>query len=355
MDTTRPILRRLWNLCCSLKLAIVLASTATLLVMGGSIVMHFNPRVFGEMDSMILSDWYASFGRPNIRLAWWLPLSVLFVFLLGVNTLCCFIDWACRFKSRWRKSGEYLLHLGFVLVVIAFTWGSLSGFRSNGNALFVGQALPVTEMPGYTVRLDAFEPVFNEQGRPIDMLSTVALLKGGDVLERQVVKTNTPLMRDGMAILPGTFGRIADGFRVALPGGESADLRKGDSLTLLGGRTLYVLNFFPTAQRLTNGRVIYRADDLRNPAFELRVADDTGTAWQGWYFLKESIPLPLVEAGVRFWPKEPLYRVYSVLTITRDPGTGLALAGSILMTIGVTLAMFSFYAKRKKGDRPDIV
>ena len=232
MDMTRPIFQRIWTLCCSLKLAIILASAATLLVMGGSIVMHFNPRVFGGMDSMILSDWYASFGKPNPNLSWWLPLAGLCTFLLGVNTLCCFIDWACRFKSRWRKSGEYLLHLGFVLVVIAFTWGSVSGFRSEGNALFVGEGKSIAEMPGYTIRLDAFEPLFNDQGRPVDMLSTVALLKGDDVLKRQVVKTNTPLLHDAMAILPGSFGRVAEGFIVALPGGKTAEMRRGESLPL---------------------------------------------------------------------------------------------------------------------------
>jgi len=349
-----PILHRIWNLCCSLKLAIVLASTATILVMGGSIVMHFNPRVFGGMDSMILSDWYTSFGRPNLRLAWWLPLAGLCTFLLGLNTLCCFIDWAYRFRSRWRKTGEYLLHLGFVLVVIAFIAGSVSGFRTGGDALFTGQGLPIEEMPEYTVRLDALEPVIDDRGRPIEMLSTVALIKGSDVVERQVVKTNTPLLHNGLAILASSFGRITEGFRIAFPGGATAEMRKGTSLPLSGGRTLRVINYFPTAQRLPNGHVAHRGNELQYPAFELRVSDATGTVWQGWYFLKESLPFPLIEAGARFWPTEPLYRIYVVLTVTRDPGAGLALIGSILMMVGVTFAMFSFYAKRKRGDRPDI-
>ncbi len=53
----RTFLQRLWNLGCSLKLAIALASAATLLIMGGSLVMHFNPAIFGDMEQDIMGRW----------------------------------------------------------------------------------------------------------------------------------------------------------------------------------------------------------------------------------------------------------------------------------------------------------
>jgi len=46
---------------------------------------------------------------------------------------------------------------------------------------------------------------------------------------------------------------------------------------------------------------------------------------------------------------------YSILTINYDPGANLALAGGIAMGCGVVLTLFSFYRKRTRGDRPDIV
>ena len=51
---TKATLLRIWEFCCSLKLAIVLASAATLLIMAGSLVMHYNPRIFGNMEEEIM-------------------------------------------------------------------------------------------------------------------------------------------------------------------------------------------------------------------------------------------------------------------------------------------------------------
>ena len=43
-----------------LKSAVFLASSATLLIMGGSLVMQYHPQVFGAMDRMVLGDWFAA-------------------------------------------------------------------------------------------------------------------------------------------------------------------------------------------------------------------------------------------------------------------------------------------------------
>ena len=51
----RSLLQRLWLVGCSLKLAIALASSATLLIMGGSLVMHFNPAIFTGMENDIMA------------------------------------------------------------------------------------------------------------------------------------------------------------------------------------------------------------------------------------------------------------------------------------------------------------
>jgi cytochrome c biogenesis protein len=58
---------------------------------------------------------------------------------------------------------------------------------------------------------------------------------------------------------------------------------------------------------------------------------------------------------VRLWPTEPLYRTYSELTVNYDPGAPLALAGAVAMLAGVLLAAGSFYYKRSRGDRPEVL
>lgn len=350
----RPLFASLWRLLCSLKLAIVLAASVTLLGIGGSLVMHFNPRVFGDLDRMILGRWWSTAGSSAPLLSWWVPVGAVLLALLGLNTLCCFLDWARRIRYRWRKGGEYLIHLGFVLVLLAYFWGSVAGFRSEGNRLFVGQTLPLPSLPGHFLRLEAFEPIFGENGRPVDMLSTVALLHGDNVLARQIVRTNTPLTWKGLAVLPGSFGRTVEGFTVHIAGVGRTSFSPGTELPLPDGLRLRVLNFTPDARRLAGGRVVQRSGELSSPAFELELGQRDGSTWRGWYLLAEGPPPPLAEAGLLLRPVEPLYRPYSILTINDDPGASLALTGGLAMLAGVLLALVSFYYKRGRGDRPEV-
>lgn len=261
---------RLWTLCCSLKLTIVLASSVTLVVMLGSLQIPGNPHLFSLMDEMPLGNWLSEIARRAPELSWWVPLAGLLLILLMFNTLCCFIDWAFCFRSRWRKTGEYLIHLGFVLIVIAYIWGGLTGYRSAGNQIFVGQTIALKE-PGHFLRLEAFEPLLGG-GRPMDMLNTLVLLKGETELKRAQVRINHPLTWDGLVILPASFGRSFAGYKSA-----------------------------PSEAR-----------------------------------------------------KEPIYKIYSILTINNDPGANLALVGAIGMGAGVLLTLGSFYRKRARGEHPNI-
>lgn len=252
---------RIWKFCCSLKLTIVLASAAVLLTVGGSVLMPFNPELFGGLDAMPLGQWLDRFATGAPALSWWLPVAGGLVVLLGINALCCFIDWLCHFRARWRKTGEYLIHLGFVLMLAAYLWGSQTGFRNPNVPLLVGQSKALPQL-GLVLRLEAFEPVLNDRGRPMDMLNKVALFRDGKLLERAEIRTNHPLTRNGLVVLPASFGQ-----------------------TVRGGRPVY----------------------------------------------------------------------YSILTINYDPGANLAFVGSLAMGCGVLLTLVSFYRKRARGDRPEVV
>jgi cytochrome c biogenesis protein len=348
-------LNKTWKLLCSLKLAIVLASAATLLIMGGSLLIPFNPRVFGHMDAVALGDWLRTAGAAQPALTWWVFAASVLMLLLGLNTLCCFIDWASNLRARWRKSGEYLIHLGFILVLAAYVWGSLAGFRSEGDRIFVGEVREIAALPGYYLRLDAFEPQLGASGRPVDMLNTVTLLHGDRVLSQEVVKTNTPLTRGGLIVVPSSFGRQPAGFNFFMSGRGAVPLAVGSHIELGNGRMLRVIDFYADAARRSDDQAVYRGDELGNPAIQLELLQSDRKPWRGWYFLRGEIPYPLIEAGVRLWPTEPLYRVFSVLAVNYDPGAPLAMVGATAMLAGVLLAAGSFYYKRGRGDRPEVV
>jgi cytochrome c biogenesis protein len=349
------MLKSIWRTCCSLKLAIILASIATLLAMGGSLVMHFNPAVFAGLDTSTLAEWTQRSGRSNPGLSWWLYATGILIILLALNTVCCFIDWLFVIQSRWRKSGEYLIHLGFVLVVTAYFWASFAGARSDGNQVAEGQMIPLKVMPGHYLRLDKFEPVLNAQRRPIDMLNTVSLLKGDKVVASGIVKTNTPLQHDGLVITPASFGRQTIGFEVLVPSmGKGYRLITGDAIPLNNDLRVVADAFLPDAVE-SGGKVFNRSNDVREPAYLMRLLKDGEEQWRGWYFLSGPLPKGLQGIGLQLVIRKPVYQTISYLTINHDPGAKLALIGGICISLGVCFALFSFYYKRSRGDRPDII
>ena len=345
------MLQRFWKLLCSLKLTIVLASAATVLTIAGSIVMIRYPKTFGMLDEMTLGAWFSRFGHSNYLLTGWFWIVCLLLILLGINTLCCFCDWLPKVRYRWRKSGEYLIHLSFVLILIAFIWGSASGGRSEGHQIAVGETIDLTNIaPGYQLQLTAFEPSFSPEGRPNDLRSTLVLFKEGTVAKEGTIRLNHPLTYADLVILPGSLAQQVDGF---LFSGE-VELRPGAIVRRPDNTALRVVSFLPDVVR-RNGRIFPGGTELNNPAFELELLAPGREPWRGWYLLRQPLPAPLAAAGFVLQPLEPLVSWVSILTINRDPGAGLALLGAWCMGIGVLLALLSFYDKRQRGDAPDII
>lgn len=349
------MLQRIWNLLCSLKLTIVLASAATLLTIGGSVMMIRYPKTFGMIDQMPLGAWFTRFGGNNLAISGWFWIVCLLIILLGINTLCCFLDWLPRIRTRWRKSGEYLIHLGFVLILIAFIWGSYSGDRSEGNRIAVGETFDLAPLaPGYRLRLNAFEPTFSPEGRPNDMRSSLTLFKGDAVVKEGTIRLNHPMTHDDLVILPASMDQSADGFRFNRPDGTQLELRPGAIVRNNDGAALRILTFHADVTQM-NGQVVPTNGELSNPAFEIEVLAPGREPWRGWYILRQGPPSPLIAAGFPLQPVEPLGAWISILTINRDPGADLALLGGWCLGIGALFALFSFYDKRQRGDRPDVI
>jgi len=347
-------LQRLWQLGCSLKAAIVLASIATALTMVGSLIMHYNPTVFAGMEEQTMGRWLLQAWQRAPLVVIWVPLTGLCVCLLALNTCCCLIDWLSTIRNRWRKTGEYLVHAGFILLTVAYLWGNTTGFRSGPHRLFPGEELTLPQMPGYTLRLEAFTPRMDPSGRPLDMINEVTLHKGSQQVARATVRTNHPLLYDGLIILPTSFGQELQGFRFHVPTRGFVNLAAGSRLPLSPELTLIVHRLLPDARRDQRGNIRQSGNHLNNPAMQMALHDADGPIWQGWYFLRQPLPAELSSAGVVLRPTEPLFRTFSVLTVNQDPGDKLALAGGLCLSVGVVLAFFSFYRKRARGDRPEV-
>jgi len=340
MSRFRQPLKNFWKICCSLKLAIVLATLATLTAFGGSLLMPSRPWIFADMDSVNLGEWLARQGRFHPGATWWIRLYGALLLLLGLNTACCIADWLVHLRARWRKSGEYLIHLGFVLLLVAYLWGSLAGFRVAGEALAVGETWPVPRLSGHYLRLHAVEPILGPSGRPMDVRADLSLLRGETVVAKASVRTNHPLIWKGLTVLGVSFDQRNDGFRFTGSLG-TVELRPGSRIPLPDNGELRILDYRPN-------------DDVRafNPIFfgEIRRPGQDPEPFR--YALREGLPPALARLGLDLRPLAPLQQPMSILAVHYDPGLPLAFAGALALTLGILLAIGSFYRKRIRGDRP---
>jgi len=345
---------RIWSLLCSLKLAISLASLATLLMVFGSLQMHANPALYGNLDQLSLRSWVAQLPDGSGALTWWLVAAGICLLLFGLNTLCCLIDWAIDIRGRWRKTGEYLIHLGFILFVVAFIWGSSSGIRNDSQQIFLGERMPLSGLPGHELIVDAVEPVLTPQGRPLDMLNQIRLMRGEVLLAAEQIRINHPLIYRNLVVVPVSFGQQVQGFECFMPGHGQIRLVQGARIELGNGKMIRVLAFYADAAGSPEGQVRRRGSQLRNPAMLLELTGPGLETWRGWYFLRDQLPYQLVAKGVRFWPVNPLFTTFTVLTINYDPGADLALVGGCFMLLGTMITLFSFYRKRRANERPEV-
>ncbi|MDY0189102.1 MAG: cytochrome c biogenesis protein ResB [Desulfuromonas sp.] len=336
--------RQLWKLCCSAKATIVLTSITTLIAVLGSTQAMHNPRLFNTMDSKPLLEWWQLYIQQISYSTVWIPLCSALIGLLWFNTLCCCIDWLCHLRTRWKKSGEYLIHLGFILVVIAYAWGSIYGMRSSNNSIAAGEIIAIPEQAGYFLRLNSFQPQMAPSGRPIDMLSNVTLLKGDHELKTATIRFNHPLTYGDLIILPGSYSQQVVGFSCLL-NQQQVELKPGSTIQLSAGASLRVVDFTPDIQ---SRRGSAGNGALRNPAFLLELKEASHENKSLWYVVRRGAPKQLVAAGFTPQRLAPLYTTYSQLTINRDPGAPLAAAGAIAMTLGILLSLRSFYAKRSR-------
>ncbi len=345
------MLIRIWKLCCSLKFAILLATLATVLLMGGSLLFPGNPQIFGTLDSMRLGQWLQDIASRSPMLSWWFYGFILAMLLLLLNTICCVLDWLANIQARWRKSGEYLIHLGVVLLLIGFSWGAASGWRHIALPCTIGALTPLPNWPGHYIAVDSFEAILTDTGQPTDMISEVRILAGDEQILSGEVRINQPLLANGLVVTPASFGQKPSGFSFMM-GAKRIELRAGDQIQQQDGSRLNVLRFLPDARYDKNGQMLYRNDRVGSPAMELSYTLPGGQTWQGWYFLANPAPDPIRRLHLR--PLQPLYARYSSLTVNYDPGAQVSAAGGILTAIGCLLALFSFYRKRKRHDRPEI-
>ena len=107
-----------------------------------------------------------------------------------------------------------------MLLLVGYAWGNLAGFRSGPHRLAAGGILTLPDARTTPCVSTASTRGFNPEGRPLDMVSEVALHSDGAAVARGTVRINHPLLHDGLVILATSLDQRLAGFRCFLSGGR---------------------------------------------------------------------------------------------------------------------------------------
>jgi len=149
------MLKTIWNKLGSLTLSFWILISAAVLFIIGAILTEVNAEVFKAINQVRIQDWMMDNLAGNWRAAWWLPLIILVLFLLGVNTAICTINRIIEL-SRKRNPSSYrytvtllpsVIHLLFLVVlsghVITITTGVWKRIPIEQNAVIrIDQTAP---------------------------------------------------------------------------------------------------------------------------------------------------------------------------------------------------------------------
>ncbi len=342
-------MKYLWQLFVSTRLTIVLSFLIVADVLIGTFLLSAYTDAFGAINLGVFFFWLFDTGIKNIGLSWWLFLLIALMTLLMLNTVVCLIDSLAAIVARRRKGYviarrllSQAVHLGFVIVLVGYLLSSATGFRTTDNRLDEGASVAMPGAQGLSLRLNRIDVAYSKYGGMERMDAALSLLSGNRVIKEQIVRLNEPLLYRGNAVYIKHHGETPRGIELRVSGNGVSDTvrvmfrsRRGSRFR---GYRIVPGRLIPDFILDNAGKASSASREFRNPALELKVFKGN-TEWaRGWAFLKFPNRRALAFDGYELFFSGIDFLPYAVLTINKDPGAVIALAGALLF-MGALIAL----------------
>lgn len=340
-------MKRVWNFFASIYLTVALAVLICGVSAWGSIISMNNPRFSMILDQSVLFPFLLSLGTGYLNLSLWIWLLIILTALFAVNTTVCTADKVIsilRNRRPFQSLFPHIVHVGFLIALLGHLAGSVWGFRSYDNMLFRGEVKPVPNTPGLFMRFDSLDVKASAAGE-LESLKTRMTLLGEDGKEvlSDDIQINGPVIYKGVAFYHIDHGETPSGLILDIDG-ETVKTGFDGTLRTSDGTLFRLGNVYPDLAFDPEGKAYSRSDEFVNPHVE--VITNRGEA----AFLSIREPGASVRAGgktIRLVDYE--ISPYVVLTINKDPGIWLIIAGSSVLVVGMLLLLFF------RGDRAELV
>jgi hypothetical protein len=217
----------------SLKLTVWILAVLVGVFFLGAYLMPVFPKAHAGMNTMPLLQWWSTSGRAHFTTTAWLPLSVLLLGLLTLNTVICTLR-----SLRFSKSlFAHITHAGFLLILLAHLLSATTGYRKSGIVLPKGHAVKVPEL-GLQLLLNKINYVPYPNGMPKDYSAEVVFItEGGRSIRR--LGANRPAFYKGVPVYLKTFG-----FR-PIPYAVCEVVDDPGALVALAGAVIFLIGSLP--------------------------------------------------------------------------------------------------------------
>ncbi len=298
----------------------------------GSLVAYRRPDLFGSMDAYPFALWLRTVGSRALPHSLWVWLLAGLTWLMVGSLALCTANWFLRRRGRLAGMGEVLVHLGFLLVFAGFVTGSVLGARSQGVRVPPGRTVAVPGQ-GVSLRLEELETARSPDGRPLDTISRVIVLRDGREIGRGTVRLNHPLIRGPLVIYPRGSTTLVSGAEIFVPGMGTLSLRDDRPVPLDGHRVLELWGVLQDDER---------RGPYAGPGLFITVRGPGGgtTAWA--YLAPVPAWSQAVLDGLPVSLRQLTWTTAGIYDVHRDPGVWLVLAGAAFILLGSCWAVAGY-------------
>ena len=242
-------------------------------------------------------------------------------------------------RFRWGPFGTVIAHLSFVVILLGFFLSATTGFKDTQFVAPVGATVQVGHGSGLSVKAMSFNDSYYDNGSPKDYVSDLILYKNGVQVDRQMVRVNQPLRRDGISFYQSFFGQAAS-MQVKDAAGKTI---YGDAvpLSFQSDDGTHAIGQFDMKSSGLSVYVIAAASGKPDPnikagQIQLEIHKDGVTDPIATQVVDQGKPTTI--AGVSYTFQRTV--AYTGLIVAHDPGVNVVWVGSALLVIGLFLVFF---------------
>lgn len=302
----------------------------------GSVTAYFNdPQFSAKMDAYPFKIWLQDIAPHNSQSTWVYILTGL-TFLMVLSLFLCSINWFLKRRKKVRAMGEFLVHLGFLLVFSGFVVGAIWGSRQQGVGIPVNNETYQPEINA-VLRLDHLKTLRGRSGHVLDTVSRMTLIDRHGKTTHGVVRLNHPLIQGAIVIYPrGSFKQISSA-QLSGPFGRKL-LRPGDRLSLNGNKEIILQKILQEGERsgfsLGPGIILLAVDQSLPHGRQISRHYLTPLSEQWCTATIFGRSITLTNFG---------YTEVGNYDIHKDPGIWLVLAGGLILGIGIVWALVRYF------------